>query len=170
MSTKWEHDTMIGLYAGSFDPPHNGHIDVVESAARRCTRLWVAAVGNPSKSNGMFDLTVRCQLLRRSLAHLSNVEVISYQGLLVRLAKDLRVDVMYRGASKDLSTELQMSSMNDQMSNIPTLFLTAKPEHVNVSSRYVRSLYSSGGADAVRNAVPDAVFQAMLALEPVRSD
>jgi phosphopantetheine adenylyltransferase len=113
----------------------------------------------------MFSLTARRELLRHSLDHLPNVEVIDHDGLLVRLATDLGVDVMFRGASKDLSTELQMSHMNDQMSRIPTLFVPATHEHAGFSSRYVRSLYRLGGAAAVRDCVPDAVFDALSALE-----
>jgi pantetheine-phosphate adenylyltransferase len=155
---------MIGLYAGSFDPPHRGHIDVATVAAARCTRLWVAAVGNPSKKTGLFSLDARRELLKESLDHLTNVEVISHDGLLVRLAADLDVDAIFRGASKDFSTEMQMSFMNQRMSNIPTLFIPATAEHGNLSSRYVRSLYQIGGAVAVRNAVPEAVFVAMSTL------
>jgi pantetheine-phosphate adenylyltransferase len=113
----------------------------------------------------MFSLSARRELLKDSLGHLANVEVISHDGLLVRLAADLGVDVMFRGASKDFSTELQMSFMNEQMSKIPTLFVPTTAEHGNLSSRYVRSLYRSGGAAAVRNVVPDAVFAAMSVLD-----
>lgn len=160
---------MLGLYAGSFDPPHLGHIDVAEAAASRCSYLWVAAVENPSKTGGMFTLSERRDLLEASLAHLPNTEILAYSGLLVRLAEDLGVDAFFRGASKDLTSELVMASMNEAMSKVPTLFVPASATHANLSSHYVRGLYGTGGASAVRDLVPTAVFNALSASELVKA-
>ncbi len=150
-----------GLYAGSFDPPHLGHIEIAEAAASRCSHLWIATVGNPSKATGLFSLDQRRDFLETALQHVTNVEVVAYDGLLVRLAEDLGVDVFFRGASKEFSNELVMASMNEQMSGRPTLFLAASAIHANLSSRSIRQLFRYGGAAAVRNYVPAVVFDAL---------
>lgn len=149
------------LCPGSFDPPTNGHVDVIERAARWFDGVVVAVIANPSKEP-LFDLEERKELLREALAHLDNVEIESFDGLLVDFArvKDLSVIVKGLRAVSDFEYELQMAQMNSALSpGLDTMFVTAKPSWAFLSSSLVKQVARYGGS--VEGLVPPVVSKAL---------
>jgi pantetheine-phosphate adenylyltransferase len=154
----------IGLYAGSFDPPHLGHLALVEQAARVCSTLYVVAAGNPDKLGScLFDLEGRRALLDASTRHLRGVVAVAHGGLVADLAVDLGVQVLIRGMGKEMVAEFEMAAANRQLSGVPTLFLAPEPATRTIASRTIRADYLAGGAGAVIDLVPAAVAEALLA-------
>jgi pantetheine-phosphate adenylyltransferase len=150
------------LCPGSFDPPTNGHIDVLERAARHFDDIVAAVIANPSKQP-LFSLDERKGLLTDALAHLDNVEVCSFDGLLVDFASERGISIIVKGlrAVSDYEYELQMAQMNSAMlAGLDTLFLTAKPEWSFLSSSLVKQVARYGGA--VTGLVPDNVAKALI--------
>ena len=149
---------------GSFDPPTNGHIDVIERAARYFDEVVVAVIANPSK-NPLFTLEQRKQLLRDTLADVDNVTIGSFSGLLVDFARDRGVSVLVKGlrAVSDFEYELQMAQMNATLlPGLDTLFVTAKPEWAFLSSSLVKEVARFGGG--VEGLVPPLVAKALTEL------
>ena len=149
------------LCPGSFDPPTNGHIDVIERAARYFDRLVVAVIANPSKQP-LFSLEDRTALLEEVLGHLDNVEIGSFDGLLVDFARDRDIGLVVKGlrAVSDFEYELQMAQMNSSLlEGLDTVFITAKPEWSFLSSSLVKEVARYGGN--VENLVPKAVAAAL---------
>jgi pantetheine-phosphate adenylyltransferase len=149
------------LCPGSFDPPTNGHIDVIERAARHFEAVIVAVIANPSKSP-MFSLEERKALLADALAHLDNIEIDSFDGLLVDLANKRDTDVVVKGlrAVSDFEYELQMAQMNSTLlPGLDTIFVTAKPSWSFLSSSLVKEVARYGGS--VEGLVPPTVWKAM---------
>jgi pantetheine-phosphate adenylyltransferase len=150
----------VALCPGSFDPPTNGHLDVIERCAAVFDRLVVAVVANPSKSP-LFSAEERVDLLRRAIGHLGNVEIGSFGGLLVDFAQHKGVDVLVKGlrAGNDFDYELQMAQMNHTLSDVDTLFIPTAPEWSYLSSSLVREVARLGGD--VGTLVPAVVAQAL---------
>jgi pantetheine-phosphate adenylyltransferase len=150
------------LCPGSFDPPTNGHIDVIERAAALFERLVVAVVANPGKTP-LFSLDERTGMLADSLSHLDNIEVASFDGLLVDFARGRGISVVVKGlrAVSDFEYELQMAQMNATLlPGLDTLFLTAKPEWSFLSSSLVREVSRYGGS--IDGLVPAPVAKALV--------
>lgn len=150
------------LCPGSFDPPTNGHVDVIERASRLFDGVVVAVIANPSKEP-LFTLEERTALLSRSLAHLPNIEIDSFSGLLVDLARDRDISVLVKGlrAVSDFEYELQMAQMNAALSpGLDTIFVTAKPSWAFLSSSLVKQVARHGGN--VAGLVPSCVQEALL--------
>lgn len=138
---------MRACYPGSFDPITLGHLDIIERAARLCTHLTVAVVHNPSKQT-MFSLTERQEILANQLAHLSNVSVDYFSGLLVDYLAQKGHQAVVRGLrdSSDAPIELQMARLNREMQpNCETLMLAAAGNLTHVSSSFVREIARLGG-------------------------
>jgi pantetheine-phosphate adenylyltransferase len=135
------------LCPGSFDPPTNGHIDVVSRAARMFDRVVVAVVENPSKEP-LFALEERLELLGVVFRHLDGVEIASFSGLLVDFVRDSDIDVIVKGlrAGGDFDYELQMAQMNQHLSGVETVFLPTSPRWSYVSSTLVREVARLGGS------------------------
>ncbi len=136
------------LCPGSFDPPTNGHIDVIERSARYFDRVCVAVIANPSKQP-LFSLDERKEMLREILGHLDNVEIASFDGLLVDFAREHHLDVIVKGlrAVSDFEYELQMAQMNQALSpGLDTLFVNANPSWAFLSSSLVKQVAKYGGA------------------------
>ena len=149
------------LCPGSFDPPTNGHIDVVERTARYFDKIVVAVIANPSK-DPLFTVDERVELLRDALTHVDNVEVTSFDGLLVDFARDLDIHVVVKGlrAVSDFEYELQMAQMNSSLyPEMDTVFVTAKPSWAFLSSSLVKEVARYGGA--IEGLVPPGVSKAL---------
>lgn len=151
----------VALYPGSFDPPTNGHVDVVQRASRHFERVIVAVVANPNKQP-LFESSERVALLKQVLAELSNVEIVEHDGLTVDLARDRGVDVIVKGlrAVSDLEFELQMAQMNATLlPEVDTLFITTSPKWGFLSSTLIREVARYGRA--VTGLVPPEVEEAL---------
>ncbi len=151
----------VALCPGSFDPPTNGHIDVIERAARYLDQVVVAVIANPSKEP-MFSLEERTTMLQDTLAHIDNVKVDSFDGLLVDYARDAGVNLVVKGlrAVSDFEYELQMAQMNATLlPGLDTVFITASPSWAFLSSSLVKEVARFGGD--VSSMVPPAVARAL---------
>ncbi len=147
----------VVLYPGSFDPIHNGHVEIVETASRLFDRVVVAAVRNPQKGEPLFSLETRKSLINESLGHLPNVEVTLFSSLVVDLAREVGANFIVKGlrAVSDFESELQMAQMNRSLSGIDTLFIPTTSSHSFLASKLIRDVARFGGnIDAM---VPDCV-------------
>ncbi|MEZ5170184.1 MAG: pantetheine-phosphate adenylyltransferase [Acidimicrobiia bacterium] len=145
------------LCPGSFDPVTNGHVDIVERSARHFDDVIVAVIRNPQKSEPLFTLDERQEMLHEVLAHLDNVRVDVFKGLLVDYARDEGAEAIVKGlrAISDFDYELQMGQMNHRLSGIDTFFITTNPEYSFLSSSLVREVARFGGD--VSGMVPPSV-------------
>jgi pantetheine-phosphate adenylyltransferase len=142
----------VGLYPGTFDPITNGHLDIVIRAARVVDRLIVAVAANAGKGP-LFTLDERVTLVREDLAERAklqgvNIEVRSFDTLLVDFARQCGAHVIIRGlrAVSDFEYEFQMAGMNARLSpDIETMFLMASERCQFISSRFVKEIGRLGG-------------------------
>ncbi len=137
----------IAVYPGSFDPITNGHLDLIERGARLCDRLIVAVLGNEHKQP-MFTVAERVEMAREVLRDYPNVEVDSFDGLLVDYAQRVGATLIVRGirAISDYEYELQMALMNRRLRpEVETVFLMAGEMYSFVSSRVVKEVIRLGG-------------------------
>jgi pantetheine-phosphate adenylyltransferase len=145
------------LYPGSFDPVHNGHMEVCATTSRLFDRVVVAVMRNPQKSNPFFTDDERFEMLTEACAHLTNVEVVQFGELVVDLADRLDVDFIVKGlrGAADFESELQMAQMNRSVSGVETLFLPSNGENAFIASKYIRDI-TRFGTDC-SHLVPEAV-------------
>lgn len=145
------------LVPGSFDPVHNGHLEVIERAATLFDEVIVAAIRNPQKNEAMFTLEERKELLAESLAHLGNIRIDFFSGLLVDFAREHGVTAIVKGlrAVSDFESELQMAQMNERLSGISTVFLPTASRHSFLASRLLREVARFGGD--ISTMVPECV-------------
>ncbi len=148
------------IYAGSFDPVTNGHLDIIRRGAQLFDRLVVAVGNNPAKRY-LLDLELRLDLVRSSAVGLPNVEIVAFRGLLVDAARRHDADVVLRGlrALSDFDLEFRNGLANRALSGIETFFLLADPGMIYISSSIVREIASHGGD--VSGFVPDHVAAAL---------
>ena len=151
---------IAALIPGSFDPPTNGHLDIIERCAGLFDRVLVAVVRNPTKAP-MFTSEERVDLLTSCTKEWDNVETGSFSGLLVDYAEQQEMDVIVKGlrAMTDFDYEFQMSQMNRHLSGIVTLFVATKPEYGYLSSSLVKQVAGLGGA--IDKLVPPLVAAAI---------
>jgi len=135
------------LYPGSFDPVHNGHVEMVETAAGLFEEVVVAALINPSKGDSLFDLDERMAMLDECFAPLTNVRTTMFDGLVVNLAVEVDADFIIKGlrAVSDFESELQMAQMNAAISGVQTLFLPTATRRSFLASRLIREVARLGG-------------------------
>ncbi len=148
------------LIPGSFDPFHNGHLEIVETAAKLFDHIVVAPVRNPQKGEPLFSLEERQQMIADSVAHLPNVSLDFFSSLVVDLARRLGADVIVKGlrVASDAEAELQQAQMNKAVAGIETLFIPCSSEYSFIASKYVRDFARFGGADRIGTMVPGPVF------------
>ena len=129
----------VGLIPGSFDPFHNGHLEVVERASHIFDEIVVAAIRNPQKSEALFDLDERREMIAESCAHIAT--------LLVNVARDVDATAIVKGlrAVSDFESELQMAQMNRSLSGVETLFIPSSSNHSFIASRLLREVARYGG-------------------------
>ena len=138
-------DTIV--YPGTFDPITNGHTDLVERASRLIDKVIVAVAVNNNKPNA-FPVETRVSLASEVLAHIENVEVCSFDILLVDFMRQKKADVILRGlrAVSDFEYEFQLASMNRNLApEVETLFLTPAEQYAYISSSLVREIAELGG-------------------------
>ena len=155
--------TVDAMYPGTFDPITNGHSDLIRRASRLYGRVVVAVASHTGKDT-LFDIDERVDLARVVLSDIENVEVMSYEGLTVDLARDQNLGVVIRGlrAVSDFEFEFQLATMNRHLdANIETVFLTPTEKFTFISSSLVREIATLGGD--VRKFVHPAVGDALAA-------
>ncbi|MFY8274099.1 pantetheine-phosphate adenylyltransferase [Pseudoalteromonas sp. SSDWG2] len=138
---------VTALYPGTFDPMTNGHLDLIERAAKMFDKVIVAIAHNPNKKP-CFSLDERVDLAEQIVAHLDNVSVIGFTGLLAELAKTQRANVLVRGirAVSDFEYEFQLANMNRRLNpDLESVFLTPAEENTFISSTLVKEVALHGG-------------------------
>jgi pantetheine-phosphate adenylyltransferase len=149
------------LYPGSFDPLTNGHIDIIERAAKLFDHVIVAVARNDGKQP-LFSLKQRLQLVQRALKGLPNAEADSFDGLLVDYAEKRSVQAIIRGlrAVSDFEFEFQLALMNRKLNGrVETIFMMPRETYTFLSSRIVKEIARLGGN--VESFVPDHVRLAL---------
>jgi len=147
----------IAIYPGSFDPPTNGHLDLIQRGSKIFEELVVAILRNSEKSP-MFSVAERLEMLRALTADLKNVRIDTFNGLMVEYAKSINAICILRGirAISDYEYELQMALMNRKLEpTLETVFMMPADKYSYVSSRLVREVAQAGGP--VKGLVPDVV-------------
>ena len=149
------------LTPGTFDPITSGHLDVIARASQLMDEV-IVAVADSQKKGPLFTLEERVELVRQATAHLSNVRVEPFKGLLVDFAKELDATVVVKGlrAITDFEYEFQMTAMNYQLSpQLETLFIMSPPQYMYLSSSIVREISKMGGD--IQQFVPPCVRDAL---------
>ena len=148
----------VAIYPGSFDPVTNGHLDIITRGSKVFDKLIVGVLVNIDKV-GLFSIEERVELIKRVTSHLDNVEVVSFNGLLVELAKKNNAKVILKGlrAVSDFEYEFQMALMNSQLdADVETLFMTTAATNSFLSSSSVKQVAKFGGD--IKGLVPDGII------------
>jgi pantetheine-phosphate adenylyltransferase len=146
---------------GSFDPVTNGHLDVISRVSAQFDEVVVTVTINPNKQ-GMFTVPERLEMLSEATAHLPNVSVDSWQGLLVDYAKANGISAIVKGlrGANDFDYELQMAQMNHKLTGVDTLFVATNPVYSYLSSSLVKEVATYGGD--VTDMLPATVHKRLL--------
>lgn len=153
------------IYAGTFDPITNGHLDSIQRASALFDKLIVAVAKNPSKQP-LFSLEQRVDLVKKSCQHLENIEVIGFSGLLADFAQQHNAVALVRGVrgANDLEYEISLAQLNNQLAGqLETIFLPPAIEWRHLSSTMVREIYRHQGD--VEQFVPAVVYQTLINLK-----
>lgn len=153
----------IGIYPGSFDPVTLGHLDIIMRSSRLVDKLVIGVLNNSTK-NPLFTAIERVNMLKEVTKFMPNVEVESFEGLLVDFADLRKADVIVRGlrAVTDFEYELQLAQINHKVNpRIDTVFLTTSVEYSYLSSSVVReiAMYNGEIVGLVPNEIVDKVYQ-----------
>jgi len=135
------------IYPGSFDPLTNGHLDIIQRAARLFDRVIVAVAENDGK-HPLFTLTERAALVKQAVRHLPRVETDIFNGLLVEYVVSRKAQAVLRGlrAVSDFEFEFQLALMNRKLNeNVETIFMMPKDTYTFLSSRMVKEIARLGG-------------------------
>ena len=151
-----------GLYAGSFDPLTNGHLDILTRAAKICDHLVVGVILNPDK-NTTFSIDERKRMILETIEGMDNVAVDSFEGLLAEYVNKNNFNMVVRGlrGNNDFDNEIQMAQMNAKLykNDVETVFLMTDPEFSFVSSSMAKQVHSLGGS--IDNLVPRNIIKEM---------
>jgi pantetheine-phosphate adenylyltransferase len=149
----------LAVYPGSFDPLTNGHVDIITRGARLFDRIAVAILKNAEKAP-MFSMDERVEIAREVFKNHANVEVDTFEGLLVDYVERKRAQAIVRGlrAVSDFEFEFQMALMNQRLNpRIETVFMMPAEQYTYISSRLIKEVFSLGGR--VHGLVPELVEQ-----------
>ncbi len=150
------------LYAGSFDPITNGHLDLINRAAKLGDHLIVGVIENQSKK-AFFTVEERVDMIITATRHIANIKIDHFSGLLADYVKKNNIDVVVRGlrATMDFEYEIQMAQMNARLYNndVETVFLMTCPDYSFVSSSIVKEVFTLNGD--IKGLVPDMVLEYM---------
>lgn len=149
----------LAICPGSFDPVTNGHLDVIQRAARLFDNVVVLVAQNAGK-HGLFSAEERCDMLCRATAHLANVEVASYNGLLADYARERKAAAIVKGlrAMSDFEYEFQMALTNRKLNPYAeTVFLNTAAENMYLSSSMVKQIAKFGGD--ISSFVPSEIYE-----------
>ncbi len=158
-------DSRIAVYTGSFDPITLGHLNVIERASRLVDRL-IVGIGVNIEKQSLFSPDERVDLVRRSMAHLHNVEVQSFSGLAVKFVRQSGARVLIRGVRSlgDTETEFTMTLANRKLDpGIETVFLMADEQYSHVSSSLIKQIAALAGDEELARFVPREVVTAIRA-------
>lgn len=150
---------VTAIYPGTFDPPTNGHLDVIQRASSMFSELVVAILSNADKCP-LFSVNERLDMLCHCTARWKNVRVVCFEGLMVDCATQNGATAVVRGirAVSDYEYELQMAWINRKMSpKLETLFMMPAEDYAYLSSKLVRQISQLGGS--VHGLVPESVEQ-----------
>ncbi|MFD0364551.1 pantetheine-phosphate adenylyltransferase [Nocardia sp. GCM10030253] len=149
------------LCPGSFDPVTNGHIDVFNRVSAQFDEVVVTVMINKNKQ-GMFSVEERMEMLREATAHLPNIRVESWYGLLVDFAREQGITAIVKGLrdAGDFGYELQMAQMNKRLSGVDTFFIATNPAFSFLSSSLVKEVAAFGGD--VTDMLPPSVHKRLL--------
>jgi len=156
--------TTLAVYPGSFDPFTLGHLDIVQRASRLFDRLAVG-VGINLEKQPLFTAEERVELIRLSTSHLTNIEILTYQGLTVNFVKNLDAKIMIRGVRPitDIPAELTMMMANRRLApDIETLFMIADGELAHVSSSLIKEIVPVADEHTFANFLPKPIIQKVL--------
>lgn len=149
------------VFAGSFDPPTNGHLDIIKRASTLFEKIDVVVSVNPDKKY-MFTQDERLQMLKELVKDMENISVHAYEGLIVNYAKQNNAKVLIRGvrSSNDFSYEFELASMNQNLNpEIETVFLQSREKYAIVKSSSIKELAKFGGD--ISRMVPSVVQKAL---------
>jgi len=158
----------LAVYPGSFDPLTNGHVDIIERGARLFDRIIVAILVNAEKSP-LFTMAERVEIARKVFTDHPNVEVDTFEGLLVDYVAKRQANVIVRGlrAVSDFEYEFQMALMNRRLnSKIETVFMMPAEQYSYISSRLIKEVFALGGR--VHGLVPELVEARLREKQSVR--
>ncbi len=152
----------VALYPGSFDPVHNGHVDVIETASQLFDEVIVAVGYNPDKVSGLFTPSERAELIAGAVADMGQVRVELFTGLVTQAAHNLGANCLLKGirGPVDLDAEMSQAHMNRTTGAVPTVFVPAISDSAFISSTYVRQIAQMGGD--VTDVVPPNVANELL--------
>lgn len=149
----------VAVYPGSFDPITNGHLDIIKRGAKVFDKIVVAVLINIDKK-GLFTPDERVKLIEKAVLGMDNVEVVSFNGLLIDLLKERNSRVVLKGlrAVSDFEYEMQMALMNNKLdSEIETVFMMTAAENSFLSSSSVKQVAKFGGS--IEGLVPDCIIE-----------
>lgn len=159
------------VYPGTFDPPTNGHLDLIARAAKLTNQLIVAILRNSEKGSPLFTVAEREEMLREATEEFGNVSVATFDGLLVDFARARGAKAVLRGirAISDYEYEFQMAMMNRKLApELETLFMMPAEKYTYVSSRLIKGVFRLGGD--VSALVPPLVMGRLKAKVPAEGD
>jgi len=150
------------IYAGTFDPVTNGHLDVIKRAANLCDTLIVGVLDN-SEKRCKYSVSERVEMLKLATEGFESLEVISYDGLLADYVNEHGIGAVVRGlrAAMDFEYEIRIAQMNAKLFNegVETIFLMTHPAHSFINSSIVKEVFSLGGC--IDGLVPAKVYEYM---------